>query len=170
MCRPFGCIHSKAGEVIEPSNVFHSEKLHWPFRANYQGRECVVVACEESWSWFSVMRVNFLVVDFRFESEFQSSDCLQHTPMMLVYGSDLYSAPGSSLWGSVQLRCKKWLFKPWKGQVTDKTWQQFRNQFLAGFVRFPPGFGWFSQVLPGPERRQTDGAHCASMRRDDREF
>ena len=58
MCWPFGCVHSKAGEVIEPSNVFHSEKLHWPFkfRANYQGRECAVVACEESWSWFSVMQ------------------------------------------------------------------------------------------------------------------
>ena len=30
------------------------------------------------------MLVNFLVVDFRFESEFQSRDCLQHTTMMLV--------------------------------------------------------------------------------------
>ena len=163
MCWPLGCIHSKEGKVIEPSNVFHLEKLHWSFRTNYQGRERVVVECEESWSRFSVIRVNFLVVDFRFESELQSRDCFQQPTMMLVYGSDLWSAPGSSLWGSVQL-------KPWKGQVTDKTWQQFRNQFLAGFVRFPPGFGLFSQVLQGPERRQTDSAHCASMRRDDSEF
>ena len=124
MCWPFGCVHSKAGEVIELSNVFHSEKLHWPFRANYQGRECVVVACEESWSWFSVMLANFLVVDLRSESEFQSSDCLQHTAMMLVYGSDLKSAPGSTLWGFVQLTCKMLLFKPWNGQVIDKTWQR----------------------------------------------
>ena len=31
----------------------------------------------------------FLVVEFRLESEFQCSNCLQHTAMMLVYGSDL---------------------------------------------------------------------------------
>ena len=155
MCWPLGCVHSKEGKVIEPSNVFHLEKLHWSFRTNYQGRERVVVDCEESWSRFSVMRVNFLVVDFLFESEFQSSDCLQHTTMMLVYGSDLWSAPGSSLWGSVQLTCKKWPFKPWKGQVTDKTWQQFRNQFLAGLsplALVSPGFA-------GP--RATADRQCA---------
>ena len=39
-------------------------------------------------------------------SEFQSSDCFQHTAIMLKYESDLYSAPGSTLWGSVQLLCK----------------------------------------------------------------
>ena len=122
------------------------------------------------------MQVNFLVVDFRFEtqieSEFQSSDCLQHTTMMLVYGSVLYGAPGSSLRGSVQLTCKKWQFKPWKGQVTDSLTQRDNSsetsfwQFLDGF----PGFGWFPQVLPGPERLQTDDAHFASMHRDNCEF
>ena len=45
----------------------------------------------------------FLVVEFRLESEFQCSNCLQHTAMMLVYGSDLQSAPGSSLRVYVQL-------------------------------------------------------------------
>ena len=31
------------------------------------------------------MLVNFLVVDFRLESKFRSSNYLQHTSMMLVY-------------------------------------------------------------------------------------
>ena len=35
------------------------------------------------------LQVNFFVVNFLFESEFLSSDCLQHTAIMLVYGSDL---------------------------------------------------------------------------------
>ena len=107
------------------------------------------------------MQVNFLVVDFRFEtqieSEFQSSDCLQHTTMMLVYGSVLYGAPGSSLRGSVQLTCKKWQFKPWKGQVTDSL-TQFRNQFLAVFGWFPR-FWLVSPGFAGP--RATADRRCA---------
>ena len=38
---------------------------------------------------FSFMRVDILLVYFRSESEFQSSYCLQHTTMVLAYGSDL---------------------------------------------------------------------------------
>ena len=76
--------------------------------------------------------VNFLVVDFRFESEFQSSDCLQITTMMLVYESDLSSA--------VQLTGKS-------GSSHGRVKRLF-------------------QALPGPGRRQTDGAHCALIHRE----
>ena len=34
--------------LIEPSNIFHLDKMHWPFRTNYQERDCIVVDCEES--------------------------------------------------------------------------------------------------------------------------
>ena len=41
-CWPFGRVHSKAGKVIEPSNVFHLEKLHRPFRTNCRGRDVLL--------------------------------------------------------------------------------------------------------------------------------
>ena len=53
------------------------------------GSEAAVAALRRKLVLISVARVNFLVVYFRSEGKFQSSNCLQHAAMMLVYGPDL---------------------------------------------------------------------------------
>ena len=111
---------------------------------NYQERECVVVECEESWWWFSVMLMNFFVINFRLESEFQSSDCFQRTAMMFVYGSGLWSAQGSSLRGSVQLACKIDASSlgrvKWHNDITESR--------VPSFSHFPPFSPKISQGFP----------------------
>ena len=85
-------------------------------------------------------------------------------------------APGDDSDGSFPLAravlCRDRLLIPCavEGRDLDAISYGLLVQVPAAFVRFPPGFGWSSQVLPGPERRQTYSAHCASMRRDDSEF
>ena len=80
-CWPFGRVHSKAGKVIEPSNVnvFHLEKLHRPFRTN----------------WI------FLSLIFAYRATKQR--------LFVTYSNDVgvYIRPLEccSLWGSVQIAC-----------------------------------------------------------------
>ena len=58
------------------------------------------------------------------ENEFQSSDCLQHTAMMLVYGSSLFGLLQEALCKALcSLHSKMTLQAtgPWTGQVTQQS-------------------------------------------------
>ena len=128
-----------------------------------------ICGCEESWSWFLVMWVNFLVIDFPLRAIFKAvivcntqqwCCCMDQTFKVLQEAlcEALCRSPakrGSSSHGRV-----KWLTKHDNSSETN---------FCRFLVRFSC-FGWFSQVLQGPERRQTNSEQCALKCRDYSEF
>ena len=165
-CPTLGRVHSKAGRVNEPSRILLLETLHWHISMKYQERQCVhcvVVDWEESWHWFSLMLVNFLVVYFRLErisnqrlfATYRNDvghcvlirplECrarVQETPCEAQCSSSAKS--GHFIVSSGHGRTVR------PGQVTYKTWQTCRNQFqvcwywlvLAGFPRFCRSKTW----------------------------
>ena len=85
-CQPLGYHHSKMGRADEGSSFLLLNKLYYPIGMKNRGTTCVAVEREASCCQYSATRAKSFVIDGRSLSEFQSSDCLQHTTMALVYG------------------------------------------------------------------------------------
>ena len=119
-------------------SCFKEPELHWPIRMNHQKSELSVVDWEASWCWFSVMLVKTFVIDFTCRDNFKAAIATYHNDVgytNLVYGSSSKRATCSFLWGTMHLTrdLQTWPFKPWRGQVTQRTWQE--NSFSI-FPRF----------------------------------
>ena len=137
----------------------HSWQVRQPENRWAQERECVVVDWEESCCWFSSLHVNFLVFDFRLDSSC-SWQRISQQQLFATYSNNV------GVWFR-PLKCSRklsvrpceaymlnWAFKPWRGQVTQQTWQNLLVVFPDFSVppRFPPVFPGFSRFC----RAQSD--------------